>query len=58
MYNPSSREVGMFCKNAIKSRICDLLILFNIYLIDKSTKKTFPKFSLTNVNVFCIYEQI
>ncbi len=34
-----------------------MLILFNFYLIDKK-KKTFPKFSLTNVNVFCKYEQI
>ncbi len=41
-----------------KSRICDLFILFNFYLIDKRTKKRFPKFSLTNVNVFCEYEQI
>ncbi len=28
-------------QNAIKSRICDLFILFNFYLIDKSTKKVF-----------------
>ncbi len=41
-----------------KSRICDLLILFNFYLIDESTKKRFPKFSLTNVNLFCKHEQI
>ncbi len=37
MYNPKSRDVGMFCKNAIKSRIYDLLILFNFELIDKRT---------------------
>ncbi len=58
VYNPNSREVGTFCKNAIKLRICDLFILFKFYLIDKSTKKRFPKFSLANVNVFCKYEQI
>ncbi len=57
-YNPNSREVGMFCKNAIKPRICDLFILLNFYVIDKSTKKIFPKFSPTNVNVFCKYEHI
>ncbi len=32
MYNPNSREVETFCKNEIKSRICDLFILFNFYL--------------------------
>ncbi len=37
VYNPNSREVGTFCKNVIKSRICDLFILFNFHLIDKST---------------------
>ncbi len=35
--------------------ISDLLILFNYYLFDKSIEKRFPKFSLTNVNVFCKY---
>ncbi len=28
------------------------------YLIDKNTKKIFPKFSLTNLNVFCKYKHI
>ncbi len=56
-YNPNSKKLGHF-ENAIKSRICDLFILFNFYLIDKNTNKRFPKFSLTNVNVFCKYEHI
>jgi hypothetical protein len=34
------------------TRICDLLNLFNLYLTDKSTKKRFSKFPLTNLNVF------
>ncbi len=55
---PIPGKLGHFVKCKNKSRICDLLILFNFYLIDKCTKKRFPKFSLTNVNVFCKYEQI
>ncbi len=39
-----------------KSRISDLLILFQLYLIDKSTKKRFPMFSVTIE--FCKYKQI
>ncbi len=39
-------------------QICDLFILFNFYSIDKSTKKRFPMFSLTNVNVFCKCEKM
>jgi len=42
----------------MQSRICDLFILFNLLLADKSTKKRFPKFSLTNMIVFCKYEPI
>jgi len=35
-----------------------LLILFNLLCADKSTKERFPMFSLTNIIVFCKYEQI
>ncbi len=47
---PIPEKLGHFVKC---NKICDLFILFNFYLIDNSTKKGFPKFSMTNVNVFC-----
>jgi len=47
--------LGHFVK-AMQSRICDLFILFNLLLADKSTKKKhFPFFSLTNIIFFYYY---
>ncbi len=44
MYNPNPKKVGTFCKMQQNQESCDLLIPFNIYLIDKSKKKKrFPK---------------
>ncbi len=39
MYNPNPKKVGTFCKMQQNQESCDLLIPFNIYLIDKSKKK-------------------
>ncbi len=44
--------------NALTSRICYLLILFNLYLINYSTKQNFVCFHLTNIIKFFIYKQM
>jgi len=45
---------GTYCK--MQFTICDVLIL--PILTHKSTKKSFPMYSLTNIIVFCKYIQI
>ena len=55
--NPVSIKVGTLSKNAIKTKHCNLLNQFNLYLTDKSTEKTFSVFSLTHLIVFCEYKK-
>ena len=47
--NLISIKVGTLPKNAIKTKICNLLIHFNLYLTDKMTKKRVSVFSLMNL---------
>ena len=49
--------VGTLSKNAIKTKNCNLVNHLKLYLIDKSTDKTFPVFLQTNLIVFCKYKQ-
>ena len=53
--NPISIKVGTLSKNAIKTKISNLLIHFNIYLTDKRTNKRCSVFSLS---LFPKYKQI
>ena len=55
--NAISLKVGTLSKNAIKTKTCNLLNHMNFYLTDKSTDKTYPVFSRTNLIVFCKYEK-
>ncbi len=57
IYNPIYRKVTALVKSPdIKE--CYLLILFNLYLIDQSTKNNFQCFNLANIILFCKYKQM